>query len=586
MSAAEARVDALNERAWALRSSDHAAMLARAREACALAEEAGYARGLAGALRNRGAAHCLRHEHDDALRDLERAAALFDRLRDPVGKAGALNWIGGVHWRRADYAAALDRQLEALRIQRDAGDAAGEADSLNHLGNVYYNLGDYARALESYGASLRLKEALGDALGVSQCVNNLGNIHGRLGEYAQALERHLRALELKREVGDRVGEGIALINVGASHEALGDLGRALEWYGAALEHARALEDRRCESDVLRSLGDVHRRLGDLPRAYEHYAASLETSRAGRVPSVEVEALIGVGETLTALGEGARAVEPLREALARAEEAGTRRLVYEAHRALADAHAAMGYHRAALEHFRAFHAVEDEVFSQESDRRIQAIRVQAEVERSHREAELLREKNAELTEANDALRRADEEKALLLWQLRLQAEELERQTKEDALTGLYNRRHLDAQLALELERARRFGRDLTVVMADLDRFKQVNDRFSHAVGDAVLRAVGRLLREHTRAVDVVGRYGGEEFVLLLVETPPEKAAGVCEKLRALIANHDWAEVHPELRVTISMGLAGLRELETPEQLLAAADARLYQAKRTGRNRVCG
>jgi diguanylate cyclase (GGDEF)-like protein len=263
-----------------------------------------------------------------------------------------------------------------------------------------------------------------------------------------------------------------------------------------------------------------------------------------------------------------------------EEVGSRRQVYEVHRALSAAYETAGDSAAALVHYKAFHQARDEVWSSESERRIQGLLVRSEVERSQREAELLREANEELTEANA-------EKATLLEQLRRQAVELDRLSREDALTGLHNRRHVDEQLALELERARRFGRHLTVALADLDRFKEVNDRFGHALGDEVLRAVARILRQETRHIDVVGRYGGEEFVLLLVETPPESAARYCERLRAAVEGHDWSSLHPGLQgVTISVGLAGVLPTGGPEALLAAADAKLYEAKRAGRNRVCG
>jgi diguanylate cyclase (GGDEF)-like protein len=123
------------------------------------------------------------------------------------------------------------------------------------------------------------------------------------------------------------------------------------------------------------------------------------------------------------------------------------------------------------------------------------------------------------------------------------------------------------------------------MLDLDRFKQVNDRFSHAAGDEVLRTVARILRENTRGVDVVARYGGEEFCLILVETRLDEGAQLCERLRACIEAHDWSEVRAGLAVTVSAGVAGLHEADAPDALLAAADVRLYAAKHAGRNRVC-
>jgi diguanylate cyclase (GGDEF)-like protein len=164
-------------------------------------------------------------------------------------------------------------------------------------------------------------------------------------------------------------------------------------------------------------------------------------------------------------------------------------------------------------------------------------------------------------------------------------QLEMQAREDALTGVLNRRYLDIQLQREFDRAVRFERPLSVVMADLDHFKSINDRFSHAVGDAVLRTAARLIRTSVRSVDVVARYGGEEFALLLPETPLHLARLVCEKIRHALASYPWHEVHPDLQLTASFGCADDTS-NGPLQMLHAADQMLFEAKRQGRNRVAG
>ena len=554
--AAPDEIDELNARAWWLVLADPAEGLRVAERAGAAARAAGYVRGEAYALRSAGACHCILLEYEAALAELETAGSMFDTLRDPVGKAGALNWVGGVHRRRGDFPAALQAQFEALRLQRAAGDRGGEGDSLNSLGLVYENMGDMVLALEHFSAALQIKTELGDKLGISHAVNNVGNVYTRLGQSSRALEYHERALLLKREVGDVTGEGISLLNVGTDLEALGDYPRALEFYTATLVHCRRHGDRYTEAAVLCDLGDVYRKTGGFEHALAWYRQAVHASLAARITYHEVEARIGIGMALIALDDASGAVDQIARALVLAEQIDSKTLTYEAHLALSDAYEVAGDTAKALDHFRAYHRVEDEVCGAEAERRIQAVLVKAEVEASQREAELLRR----------------------------QAEEMERLSREDVLTGLFNRRHVDAALALEWERASRFGRDLSVAIADVDQFKAVNDRFSHAVGDEVLRRVGEILRGRTRAVDVAGRWGGEEFVLLLVETPPERAAGLCEQLRAAVEAHDWSAVAPGLAVTLSLGVAGNGEAADPAALLAAADARLYQAKRAGRNRV--
>jgi len=162
---------------------------------------------------------------------------------------------------------------------------------------------------------------------------------------------------------------------------------------------------------------------------------------------------------------------------------------------------------------------------------------------------------------------------------------ERLALQDGLTGLLNRRALDERLAQEVERARRHGHPLTVALGDIDHFKRINDTFGHQVGDEVLKAVARLCQATARGGDSVGRYGGEEIALLLPETTATEGVAVCERLRRAIAGHDWASLAPGLRVTISIGLSDRPDTPHPAALLADADAHLYRAKQSGRNRTC-
>ncbi len=160
-------------------------------------------------------------------------------------------------------------------------------------------------------------------------------------------------------------------------------------------------------------------------------------------------------------------------------------------------------------------------------------------------------------------------------------ELEKLSLTDALTGLYNRRHLMGTLASEVQRSRRQRRSFTVLLADVDKFKQYNDTHGHLAGDAALVKIAEVFRRTTRAVDCVARYGGEEFVVMLLECPIATAVHVAERIRARVAEQDLGEG----KLTVSVGLAEYPDGgDTPEELIATADAAMYQAKSSGRNQV--
>ncbi|MBV8168771.1 MAG: GGDEF domain-containing protein [Alphaproteobacteria bacterium] len=170
------------------------------------------------------------------------------------------------------------------------------------------------------------------------------------------------------------------------------------------------------------------------------------------------------------------------------------------------------------------------------------------------------------------------------EIRAQADQLREMAERDGLTKLYNRRHFETLTQPLYEQAARYVRPLAVMIGDIDFFKRINDGFSHATGDAVLRQIGMLLAAHTRTSDVVARYGGEEFVIAFPETELDEAYAFCERLRQTIEAHPWRDIHPDLKVTMSMGLNADLGQGNVERMLAAADALLYQAKHAGRNRV--
>jgi diguanylate cyclase (GGDEF)-like protein len=157
---------------------------------------------------------------------------------------------------------------------------------------------------------------------------------------------------------------------------------------------------------------------------------------------------------------------------------------------------------------------------------------------------------------------------------------------DGLTGLYNHRHLHERLTLEVERSQRSGLPLSLLMLDVDHFKQFNDTFGHPAGDEVLRQLARVLNDTRRANDVVARYGGEEFALILVDTAKFTAAKVAERVRERVAAHDFSDAAQRAgKISVSIGVATFPDDGADaEGLVRTADTALYAAKRAGRNRV--
>ena len=171
------------------------------------------------------------------------------------------------------------------------------------------------------------------------------------------------------------------------------------------------------------------------------------------------------------------------------------------------------------------------------------------------------------------------------ELRVKNEELARLSTTDPVTGLRTRRYLQEVLAIEFLRSRRYGSELSVMMADLDHFKECNDRFGHGAGDLMLLQVAQILKEQFDH-GIVARYGGEEFAVLLPETSKQEALDQADRVREVIAKTPFVIRRERLKMTVSIGIANLPDDTLDiETLVKQADGALYEAKRGGRNRVC-
>ena len=424
---------------------------------------------------------------------------------------------------------------------------------------AYEQLGALEEALDWAMQSVDSARTLGDPRSLADALLSVGVALSRSGDHGAGLERYREALAIYEAHRDDRGVLQALNNIGIGCKNLGRFDEAVVHVERAMAMAVAAGDEGARAAAASNLGEPLARLGRTAEARRVLADAVRGLAHAGYLSGETHARVMLGELLLADGELGAAQAEFEQALALTQRTGSRNHAARAHLGLSRVHKAAGRFEPALAQHEAYHAAERAQFNDDSARRLRAMQVRFDLQRARQDAELHR----------------------------LRAAEMAAQSRTDALTGLANRRHLDERLADAVERASHDGRPLALALADIDDFKQVNDRLGHATGDEVLRTLADLLRAQARPADVVARYGGEEFCVAFVDTEVEEAAAACEALRAAVARHDWTALHPALRITLSIGLAGLAQAGTPAALLRTADHHLYDAKRRGKNQVrCG
>lgn len=563
-------VDQMNAHAWDMRNHDFRRARELAKKALAQARAQTYERGVAQAQLTLGFCYFRDADYPNALMCSDAALEQFEAVHDAVGIQRSLTTLGMVYGEMGDLSNALKIFLRNYRLCQTSNDREAEAKALNNLAIIYVNFGDYSRALDYYFKGLSIVREIGATGDELKTLQNLGVVYFEMGRHQDALEYLNEGLSLLETIDDKHTEGLILMNIGRIYHDLGDGEQALTHLKHSLSMMQDQGDKSTIGYILAQLGVTYLGLNDKRQAETHLKRSLDINQTLGNLRGETQTCIHLGALYTQQARHDEAVSVLEHALAQASEIDARAEIYRSHRALAKSLAAKEDFEQAYEHLGAYIKTKEAVFNDASDQRLQALRVSHEVEQAEREKEIYRLRSVELAQANERLQSA--------------TEQLERQTKEDPLTGLYNRRHFDTVLDDNYRRAKGSGLPMSVMICDIDNFKKVNDSFSHAVGDEVLIQVARLFEAGIRAEDTVARYGGEEFVIHFPETSADIAYKICERLRQSIAEHPWSEIHPELSVTVSMGLCDAVTLGSGETMIARADDTLYDVKHNGKNHV--
>jgi diguanylate cyclase (GGDEF)-like protein len=459
---------------------------------------------------------------------------------------------------------ALTQAVRALELSRQERNPEREAMCLNTLAYIHDDLGLFQEALEYALVGLEILTRLSLAGSFTALVyNNIGNIYNHLGVNTQALEFYHKALAQPLASTD-AQTGTILNNIGLIHADAEVYTTAIGFYKKAIVASERVKDGYMLIIEYSNCGRALSMLGDYQQASEAFGKALAWLKAH--PSLDFEAMIHInlGESYAKQKLNDLAETHLLEGLKASLGSKSLRRTLRAHEHLCKVYEAKGELTKALEHHKQFHKLKVDALEQAASVRTKAMMTKFKVERLEQEQELYRLKNVELAAA---------------------VRQLEQLSHQDGLTGLYNRRFFDARLKSGLETTTRTQQPLCVALADIDNFKCVNDTFSHAIGDEVLKIVASIFMNTLRGADIVARYGGEEIVAMFPETTLANARMVCEKIREKVERYPWHHLCEGLAITVSIGLASYSETSS-EKLVALADERLYRAKRTGKNKVEG
>jgi diguanylate cyclase (GGDEF)-like protein len=487
-----------------------------------------------------------------------------------------------------------------LLIARQAGDLAQLSMLEQQLGRMFAAIGDEENALSQMKDAVKAAEASGSEEAISLAEYHLAIASAAAQQYDLAAQLFEKSLAYDR-AHDNAAQNVTmdLVRLGQAIAGKGDLAGGRRQLEEAVSLASSTGFVYEQAFALTALSQVLLDAGKYADAAVTSERALTLLASDPMGSTRADAVTAHARALAATGDHRTAAAFFQDAMQVYEAKGKLDAVASARSGLAEAQAAMGNVQAAFESSRRAVAETKSAADLARQRSRDALRIAYAVEREAAENERLKsEIAAQTAKLEEQIRRARWQRLALsslmvlltvsllvyFWQRRMRRE-LYCLARTDSLTNVANRRAILEYGAQQLRECRQRKGSMSIVALDVDNFKAINDRFGHDAGDQVLRKVSSMFAANIRKADMIGRLGGEEFLIVLPGYDAEEAAAVADRLREMLARTVMSEIAPGVRVTSSFGVASLVDAGNDfSELLRHADRRLYRAKDVGRNKV--
>jgi diguanylate cyclase (GGDEF)-like protein len=406
----------------------------------------------------------------------------------------------------------------------------------------------------------------------------IGVSYYHMKNYRQSIHSILQAKQIFERFKQQDFLALSLVNLTKAYSNLNQQEKAFECIYEALQIAVDHNFHVVESEGFYNLGIMHFKNNEFDIARSHLKYSQRIAKKFHLKYFNIKARLGLGQILLNRYETSDALILYKQCLKESQEIGIDRLVMETHRLMSEIYEVLHSYKKSLHHFKNYSDLSSKVFNKESQQKTQSIEVLFRTKSARLEADFTRRKNVSLEKEIVERKKIEEE-------LRNSEQRYRKMASYDPLTKLFNRRHFFNLAEIEYERANRYNHDLSVMMIDLDHFKLINDQYGHIIGDEMLTFVAGLCKKNLRKIDLIGRYGGEEFIVLLPQTGSEDALSLANRLCEVIGETSMTSVKGKVQITVSIGVSVNGEsIERLEKLFDLADQALYRAKENGRNQV--
>ncbi len=476
-----------------------------------------------------------------------------------------------------DYHLALSQSLEALSIYTDLRDSARQAQSLRNLAAIYLCMNEYNKAMSTLLKAMEIARHLDDPTWLGETLMTMGMVYLLAGDSSQAILEFKKSLQIFQPLNNVKQMAYTYCNLAAAYKAEGEFDIFNQYLERCERAAKQVGSDYIRIDCLRQRGQYEIQIGNLDGAKNYFQQSLELAEKHNYQADKVASTIWLSDIQYRQGHLQEAVEMLLWVLEQAQKNRYEEGSLHAHKKLATIYEQLGDYANAYLYLQKYLDLELKISNEKNDLKYKSLETIYRTQSMQSEARIIQNKNDQLDKEINERRWAEDA-------LRQSEEKYRRLANIDPLTGLNNRRYFYELALNEFRRIKRYYHPLAILIMDIDHFKTINDQFGHLAGDQVLKLTARHMESILREVDIIGRFGGEEFIILFPETTIDQAVPVANRLLHLFTTAQFEVKNEMVKITVSIGLAGNEEGLSLDTLINRSDQAMQESQKKGGNRI--